>query len=120
MLVKEYGTSIENAIDAGNEEVANGLVWEALRHYARVINDAFPIIPEKDIPFILTDLKLFYDSILDSRTQEEREVLTEAVQLLTETTHVHVHTATCKTKGPLTETAARELYEERKRQEGIR
>jgi len=74
-------------------------------------------MPEKDIPFILADLKLFYDSILDSRTQKEREVITELVQLLTDVTRVHVHTATCKTKGPLTETAARELYEAHRSQE---
>ena len=47
MFVKEYGPLIERLIDAQNEKDAFDLVKEAMNHYNGVINDAFPVIPEK-------------------------------------------------------------------------
>ena len=120
MFVKEYGPLIERLIDAQNEGDAFDLVKEAMNHYNGVINDAFPVIPEKDIPFILASLELFYNSIMGSRTEEEQEVLTELVELLASITHVHVCVTTLRTETPMTEAAARELHEEQKRQRDAR
>lgn len=110
MFVRNFGKEIDNAITQDDREKFWELTGEAVNYYARKINDSINVMHKEDIPFIVVALDGFRESILGSVDPEERKYMEEIADIINSRCENVTHARTYV--GPITETAAREIYEQ--------
>lgn len=110
MFVRNFSEEINNAITQDDREKFWELTGEAVNYYVRKLNDFINIMHKEDIPFILTALDGFRESILECMDPEERKCTEEIVDMILSKCEINTETRTHV--GPITETAAREIYEQ--------
>lgn len=110
MFVRNFSKEIVNAITQDDREKFWELTGEAVNYYAKKINDSINVMFREDIPYIVVALDGFRESILECMDPEERKCTEEIVDMILSKCEITKETKTHA--GPITETAAREIYEQ--------
>lgn len=110
MFVRNFIKEINKAADDNSPEKFWELTGEAVNYYAKKINDSINVMTRDDIPFIVVALDAFRESILGSVDPEERKYMEEIADMILSKCEINTETKTHV--GPITETAAREVYEQ--------
>lgn len=110
MFVRNFCKEIDNAITQDDREKFWELTREAVNYYVRKINDSINVVYKWYIPFIVVALDGFRESLLECMDPEERKCTEEVVDMILSACEINTETKTHV--GPITETAAREIYEQ--------
>lgn len=112
MFVKSFYKKIDKAMEKDDPREVWKLIKEAVHYFAEKINSTLNAIDKRDIPFAIVALDAFREALLSSTSPEEQQNIEKIVADILSRCEVSMEVY--HHRGPITEAAAKEIYERAK------